>query len=72
MADTVITNTPGVTRSADEGTTAVGWVVAGLVVLALIVAGFVLYQNGTFSGVGAGTDINVTVPAGTGTGGAAQ
>lgn len=70
MADTIVTNTPGVTRSIDEGTTTVGWVVAGIVVLALIIAGVVLYQNGTFSS--GATDINVSVPAGTGTGSAVQ
>jgi hypothetical protein len=67
MADTIVTNTPGVTRSADDGASAVGWVVAALVLLAVVVAGFVLYRNGAFSGAGAGgTNINVTVPSGSG------
>lgn len=65
MADTLITNTPGVTRHADDGATAIAWVLGALVTLALIVAGVVLYQNGALSG---GTDINLTAPSGTGTG----
>lgn len=72
MADTIVTNTPGVTRSGDDGASAIGWVIALLIVVALIVAGFVLYRNGAFSGAGAGgdTNINVTVPSGASGGGA--
>ncbi len=63
MADTII-NTPGVTRTADDGTAAIGWVVALLVTLAVIVAGFVLYRNGSLPGLpNTGTNINVTVPS---------
>ncbi len=56
----------------DEGVATVGWAVATLVVLALIVVGFVLYRNGALSSAGSGTNINVTVPSGSATGGTAQ
>ena len=77
MADTIITNTPGVTRSVDDGSSAIGWVVALLVVLALIVGGVVLYLS-SYGGIATpapSTDINSTLPAGgansTGSAGAA-
>ncbi len=58
MADTIVTNTP----SRDEDSTALGWIVALIVILAVIVAGFVWSQRGV--GIpNTGTDINVEVPA---------
>lgn len=72
MADTIVTNTPGVTRSADGGATAIGWVVAILVILALIVAGFVLYRSGALSPSGSAADINIMVPSGATGGGATE
>lgn len=67
MADTIVTNTPGITRSVDDGSAAIGWVVALLVVLALIVAGFALYRyNGSAAPSGGGANINVSLPSGSG------
>lgn len=57
MADTMITNTP----ARDEDSSALGWIVALIVLLAVIVAGFVWYQRGA-EVPNTGTDINVTVP----------
>ncbi len=63
MADTIITNTP----SSDSG--AAGWVIALIVVAALVIGGIVLYQSGAFNGgAGGATDINVTIPTPTGEG----
>ncbi len=58
MADTMITNSP----AREEGTSALGWIVALIVILAVIVAGFVWVR----SDVGipnTGTNINVEVPS---------
>lgn len=65
MADTVITNTPGSTRSADEGAGAIGWAVGLILVIAAVVAGFIYFRN---NGVPApvDTNINVTVPGASG------
>lgn len=60
MADTIITNTPGSTT--DDGSA--GWIVALVVVVGLMVAGVMMYQNGYFRNKAAdSTNINVTVPA---------
>lgn len=57
MADTIV-NTP----SRDDGSTALGWIVALIVVLAVIVAGFVWARRDV--GIpNTGTNINVEVPA---------
>ncbi len=57
MADTIVTNTP----TRDDGSTALGWVVALIVILAVIVAGFVWAQRDV--GIpNTGTDINVELP----------
>jgi hypothetical protein len=62
MADTVITNTPP--NQGDNS--AAGWIVAFIILLAVVVGGFVLYRNGAFRGAApapAGTtNVNVTVP----------
>lgn len=59
MADTIISNTP---RSSDDSGSA-GWVVALVIVLAVIIGGVVLYQNGFFgTATPSTTNINVTVP----------
>ncbi len=58
MADTIVTNTP----SRDDSSTALGWIVALIVVLAVIVAGFVWARRDV--GIpNTGTNINVEVPA---------
>ena len=58
MADTIVTNTP----TRDEGSSALGWIVALIVILAVIVAGFVWVRRDV--GVpNTGTTINVQVPA---------
>ncbi len=58
MADTII-NTPG-TRDTDANT--VGWVLALIVALAVIVAAVFWYRNGAPAVPNTGTDINITVP----------
>jgi hypothetical protein len=60
MADTIISNVP---RSVDDSGSA-GWIVALVIVLAAIIGGVALYQNG-FLGTPTPTtaNINVTVPA---------
>lgn len=71
MADTVISNTP----ARDDGSSAIGWAVALIVILAVIVAGFVWTRRDVgIPNTGSGTNINVelpSVPTG-GTGGATQ
>lgn len=59
MADTIVTNSPGTGDSS-----AAGWVVALVIVVAIVAGGIVLYQNGAFNGAGSAdtTNINVTVP----------
>lgn len=58
MADTIVTNGP----AREDGSTALGWIVALIVILAVIVAGFVWARNDV--GVpNTGTNINVEVPA---------
>jgi hypothetical protein len=57
MADTIVTNTP----ARDEDSSALGWIVALIVVLAVVVAGFVWYQRGAEI-PNTGTNINVEVP----------
>jgi hypothetical protein len=57
MADTIVTNTP----TRDDSSTALGWIVALIVILAVIVAGFVWARRDV--GIpNTGTDINVEVP----------
>lgn len=59
MADTIISNTP---RSGDDSGSA-GWVVALVIILAVIIGGVLLYQRGFFStATPSTTNINVTVP----------
>lgn len=69
MADTIVTNTPG---TSDNSTA--GWVVALIILVAVIVGGIYIYRNdmvasttpaattGT-TGTPATTNINVTVPS---------
>ncbi len=57
MADTIV-NTPA---TQDSG--AAGWVVALVIVVAVIAAGVFFYQRGSFGAAPTGgTNINVTVP----------
>ena len=59
MADTIISSP---SRSNESGV--LGWVVALIVVLAVIVAGFVWMRQGVgIPNTGSGTNINVAVPA---------
>lgn len=60
MADTIVTNAPA---TGDEG--AAGWVVALIILIAVIVIGVVLYQRGFFVApeqTPDTTNINVTIP----------
>lgn len=59
MADTVITNTP--TPSSDNSA---GWIVAVLILLAVVGGGVYAYRTGLFGGRAAPdtTNINVTIP----------
>ncbi len=65
MADTIITNTPD-KNGNDSG--AAGWLVALVVIIAVIVGGVLLYQKGVFNPAPAApaeegtTNINVVVP----------
>lgn len=65
MADTIITNTPPGKNGEDSG--GAGWVVAIIILIAVIVGGYVLFQNGAFNQAApaapGNTNINVTVPA---------
>jgi hypothetical protein len=66
MADTVISNTPG---TRDDGAGALGWIVALIVILAIIVAGFVWVRRGNVGVPNTGSNINVQLPSTGGTGG---
>ena len=59
MADTIVTNSPG---TNDSG--AAGWMVALIILIAVIAGGFAMYRNGMFTkSAPAGTsNINVVVP----------
>lgn len=59
MADTII-NTP----SPNNSDSSAGWVVALVVILAVVVGGIVLYQKGYFAAPSQPdtTNINVTIP----------
>ena len=62
MADTIITNSPE-GRSGDGGA---GWVVALVIVIAIIVGGVLAYRGGWFRAPAPaeedGMNINVTIP----------
>jgi hypothetical protein len=68
MADTVITNTPGTRDTNDDASSVLGWVIALIVILAVIVAGFMWVRRGAPvpAATGGGTNINVELPGGTG------
>jgi len=58
MADTIITNSPE--RDGDSGA---GWVVALVIIIAVVVGGIVLYRRGAFRAAApASNTINVTIP----------
>ncbi len=63
MADTIITNSPD-KNSGDDNSA--GWVVALVLIFAVFVSGFLLYQNGFFTQAPQApadtTNINVTIP----------
>lgn len=63
MADTIVTNSPGQGDSS-----AVGMVIAFIILIAVVVGGIVMYQRGFFNGTAPAdtTNINVTIPAPTG------
>jgi hypothetical protein len=58
MADTIITNTPG------EDDSSIGMIVALVIIVAIVVGGVMMYQNGYFRTKAADTtnNINVSVP----------
>lgn len=56
MADTIITNEKG----GDSGSA--GWVVALVIIIAIVVGGVLLYRSGAFKGGANDTNINVTLP----------
>lgn len=60
MADTIVTNSPGTNDSS-----AVGIVMAFILLIAVVAAGFVMYQRGVFNSTSKPADttnINVTIP----------
>ncbi|QQR65306.1 hypothetical protein IPH92_01855 [Candidatus Kaiserbacteria bacterium] len=58
MADTIISNIPGTNDDASSG-----WIVALVIIFAIIIGSTVLYQRGFFATeTGSTTNINVTVP----------
>lgn len=60
MADTIITNSPD--KNNDSGA---GWVVALVLIIAVIAGGILLYQRGAFRRAApatSSTNINVTMP----------
>ncbi len=57
MADTIVTNTPG----TSEGGSA-GWMVALIILLAVIAGGVFLYRRGILDVPSRTTNINVTLP----------
>jgi hypothetical protein len=58
MADTIITNSP-----EKDGSGGAGWVVALVIIIAVVVGGIVLYRRGAFRAVApASSTINVTIP----------
>ena len=60
MADTIITNTPG-ERTSDDSSA--GLIVGLVIIMALAVAGVMMYQNGYLStGATDTTNVNVSVP----------
>lgn len=64
MADTIVTNSPGTGDSS-----AVGMVIAFIILIAVLAGGVVMYQRGFFDNTSQpadSTNINVTIPAPTG------
>lgn len=62
MADTIITNSPEKReRSSDSGA---GWVVALIIIIAVVIGGIMLYRRGVFRANTPSdtTNVNVTVP----------
>jgi len=59
MADTIVTNTP-----ATSDNSAAGWIVALVIIIAVIVGGIYFYRHGIFGAAtpASTTNINVTVP----------
>ena len=59
MADTIITNSP----ERNDGNGGAGWVVALVIIIAVVVGGIVLYRRGAFRAAApASNTINVTIP----------
>jgi len=66
MADTIVTNSPGQGDSS-----AVGMIIAFIILIAILAGGVVMYQRGFFNGgprPADTTNINVTIPTPTGSG----
>jgi len=60
MADTIITNSP----ERNDGDGGAGWVVALVIIIAVVVGGVILYRRGAFrtAAPASSTNINVTLP----------
>ena len=60
MADTIVTNSPG----TNDSSSAVGMVMAFIVLIAVLAIGVVMYQRGFFNNTKPAdtTNINITVP----------
>jgi|GEM_PF-6649895 len=80
MADTTIVNTPSRRADTDSTDSTIGWVIAIVVLAAVLVGGFLWLRNNNAAAPAPGTNIEVTVPpgadtgsgTGTGTGGMTQ
>ncbi|MDB5238048.1 MAG: hypothetical protein JWM46_318 [Candidatus Kaiserbacteria bacterium] len=68
MADTVVVDR----GSNSQDNSAVGMVLALIVVLALVIGGVYLYRHGGARAANPGTNINVTLPAAGSSGGTTQ
>ena len=60
MADTIITNSP----EKGNGDGGAGWIVALVIIIAVVAGGIILYRRGAFRAAApaSNTNINVTVP----------
>ena len=67
MADTVV-----VQPSDQSDSSAVTMILGIIVILALVIGGVYLYRHNGIRAANPGTNINVTLPVGGGTGGATQ
>ena len=68
MADTTIVNTPARRGEVDTADNAVGWVIAAIVLVAIIVGAVVLLRRGAVTAPTTvpGTNVQVSLPSGSG------